>query len=118
MAQLRPDPTFYASPKLAAEAPPEELAFVVMINPTGEGRPDALGVVDVKPDSPTYGELVGQVDMPNAGDELHHFGWNACSSHLCPYASHAHVERRYLIVPGINSSRLHIIDTKPDPGNP
>ena len=26
--------------------------------------------------------------MPNAGDELHHFGWNACSSCLCPNAPH------------------------------
>ena len=56
--------------------------------------------------------------MPQAGDELHHFGWNACSSCLCPYAPHPHMERRYLIVPGINSSRIHILDTKPDPRQP
>jgi selenium-binding protein 1 len=56
--------------------------------------------------------------MPNVGDELHHFGWNACSACLCPYAPHPHVERRYLIVPGINSSRIHIVDTKPDPRKP
>src|SRR5947199_159935 len=56
--------------------------------------------------------------MPKFGDELHHFGWNACSSALCPYAPHPHVERRYLVVPGIRSSRIHIIDTKPDPRNP
>ncbi len=53
--------------------------------------------------------------MPKVGDELHHFGWNACSSALCPYAPHPHVERRYLVVPGLRSSRIHIIDTKPDP---
>ena len=56
--------------------------------------------------------------MPNAGDELHHFGWNACSSALCPYAPHPHIERRYLIVPGLRSSRIHVIDTKPDPKKP
>jgi len=56
--------------------------------------------------------------MPNAGDELHHFGWNACSSALCPYAPHPHVERRYLIVPGLRSSRIHVLDTKPDPAKP
>jgi selenium-binding protein 1 len=28
------------------------------------------------------------------------------------------MERRYLIVPGINSSRIHILDTKPDPRSP
>ena len=56
--------------------------------------------------------------MPNLGDELHHFGWNACSSCLCPNAPHPHVERRYLVVPGLRSSRIHILDTKPDPRRP
>ena len=28
------------------------------------------------------------------------------------------LERRYLVVPGIHSSRIHILDTKPDPRNP
>jgi selenium-binding protein 1 len=46
---------------------------------------------------------------------LHHFGWNACSTALCPYAPHPHLERRYLVVPGLRSSRIHIVDTKPDP---
>lgn len=114
---LRPDPTFYPSPQLATEAPPEELAYVVLLSPDGT-RPDAMAVVDVDPESSSYGQQVGQTDMPNVGDELHHFGWNACSSHLCPWASHAHVERRFLVVPGINSSRIHILDTKGDPRNP
>jgi selenium-binding protein 1 len=118
MTLWRPDPTFYPSPKLAIEAPPERLAYVALLNPKHVGQPDAVGVVDVDPSSKTYGRLVGQVDLPNSGDELHHFGWNACSSWLCPYASHPHTERRYLVVPGIRSSRIHIIDTKPDPRNP
>src|SRR5206468_944509 len=37
---------------------------------------------------------------------------------LCPLASHPHVERRYLIVPGLRSSRIYVIDTKPDPREP
>ena len=118
MPKWKPDSTFYASPKLASEAPPEEIAYVAMLNPKHEGKPDALGVVDVNPASSSYGRLISQVDFPNADNELHHFGWNACSSHLCPYAPHAHVERRYLVVPGTNSSRIHIVDTKPDPRNP
>lgn len=118
MAQWRPDPTFYPSPRLASEAPEEELAYVALLNPTGEGAPDAIGVVDVNPSSPSYGQIVGKTDMPGAGDELHHFGWNACSSHLCPHTPHAHVERRYLVVPGIHSSNIHILDTKADPRNP
>jgi len=114
---MLPDPTFYPSPKLAAQAPAETLAYVVVINPTGSG-PDALTVIDLDSASPTYGREVGRLEMPNVGDELHHFGWNACSSALCPYAPHPHVERRYLIVPGLRSSRIYIVDTKPDPKKP
>jgi len=70
---------------MAMKAPPEKLAFVAMLNAENNGRPDALGVVDVDPASGTYGGLVGRVNMPNPGDELHHVGWNACSACLCPY---------------------------------
>ena len=100
------------------QAPAERLAYVAAINANGNGRPDEIAVVDLDNGSKTYSQIVGRVTMPNAGDELHHFGWNACSSALCPYAPHPHVERRYLVVPGLRSSRLHIIDTKPDPRNP
>ena len=99
MPQWRPDQTFYPSPKMAMQAPPETTAFVAMLDPT-RTTPDALGVVDVEPGSKSYGQIVGRVDMPNHGDELHHFGWNACSSCLCPYSPHPHMERRYLVVPG------------------
>ncbi|HEY6509506.1 MAG TPA: selenium-binding protein SBP56-related protein, partial [Vicinamibacterales bacterium] len=118
MPLLKPDPTFYPSPKLAAESPAESLAYLSLVSPGTHRHHDAIGVVDVDPTSKSYGRLVGQTDMPNAGDELHHFGWNACSSCLCPYAPHPHMERRYLVVPGINSSRIHILDTKPDPRQP
>lgn len=112
-----PDPTFYPSARLAMQAPPEKLAYVAILSSAGD-RPDAMGVVDLDPASSSYGKLIGRTAMPNAGDELHHFGWNACSSALCPYAPHPHVERRYLVVPGLRSSRIHILDTKPDPRNP
>src|SRR5581483_2109624 len=114
----QPDPTFYPSPKMAMEAPPENLAYVAMLNPTLKNGRDAMAVIDVNEQSKSYGRMVGRVDMPNAGDELHHFGWNACSSCLCPYSPHPHMERRYLVVPGLRSSRIHILDTKPNPANP
>jgi selenium-binding protein 1 len=114
---LKPDPTFYPSPKLAMRAPRETLAYVALLSADGTGH-DALAVVDVDEGSPTFGSIVGRVAMPNTGDELHHFGWNACSAALCPYAPHPHVERRYLLVPGLRSSRIHVIDTKPDPREP
>jgi methanethiol oxidase len=119
MRRLLPDPTFYPSPRAAMEAPPETMAYVALINPTpGDGRPDAIAVVDCDRNSERLGTTVGRLDLPYAGDELHHFGWNACSAALCPYAPHPHVRRRYLIVPGLRSSRIYVVDTEPDPMNP
>jgi selenium-binding protein 1 len=111
---MRPNPTFHASPKLAMEAPPENYAYALMLSPDFS-RPDALAVVDVSPKSNDYGNIVHTVTMPNKGDEFHHFGWNACSSALSPLTGHAFLERRYLINPGLRSSRIYIIDTKPRP---
>jgi len=113
-AIMRPDPTFYPSPRLAMEAPDEQHAFVALLQPDRK-EPDALAVVDTRPGSSTYGRAVHKVELSHTGDELHHFGWNACSSMLCPMTGHPFTERRYLIVPGMRSSRLYIVDTKPDP---
>src|ERR1700704_6949610 len=115
---LMPDPTFYPSPRMAMQAAPERIAYVSLLNVGKTGKRDAMGVIDVEPRSSTYGQFVGQVDFPHDNNELHHFGWNACSACLCPQNPHPHMERRYLIVPGIGSSRIHIIDTKPDPRHP
>ena len=117
MTTWTPDPTFYPSPRMAMKAPAETLAYVAAFDPTRK-VPDGIAVVDVDPGSANYSKILNTVAMPNAGDELHHFGWNACSSCLCPNAPHPHIERRYLVVPGLRSSRIHIIDTKPDPRHP
>src|SRR6202048_2555178 len=114
MANWKPDPSFYPSPRMASKAAPETVAYVAAFDPDRK-TPDAIAVVDVDPNSKSYSKIINTTPMPNAGDELHHFGWNACSSCLCPNAPHPHVERRYLMVPGLRSSRIHILDTKPDP---
>src|SRR4026209_570019 len=95
------DPTFYRSPAAAVAAPPESLAYVAAFDPAGVQR-DAMTVVDCGARSAAYGQVVGWTDLPSAGNELHHFGWNAFSSALC-HEGHAHhgLERRYLIVPGL-----------------
>src|SRR3954464_10010330 len=112
MATIKPDPTFYPTPASAAAGPPEDLAYVVTLNTDGQ-HPDALNVIDV-----SSRERVGRLEMPNVGDELHHFGWNVCSSALCPWAPHPHVERRYFLVPGLRSSRIHVVDVGDDPRAP
>ena len=113
------DPTFYRSPGDAVAAAPEQLAYVAAFDPTGQQN-DAIAVVDCDPDASTYGSVVGWSELPTAGNELHHFGWNACSSALC-HEGHGHheaLERRYLLVPGLRSSTTYVLDTKPDPRNP
>ena len=111
------DPTFYRTPRDAAEAPAEKLAYVATFSRPAD-QPDAIAVLDVDPDSDQYGSVVGFTELPQLGDELHHFGWNACSSALHPGGGHDHGGRRYLVVPGIRSSRIHILDTEPDPSSP
>lgn len=121
---LRPDPTFYPSPRMAMEAPRERYAYVPAIHAETALRradrpmPDALATVDLDPCSQTYGKIVSTVPLPTLGDELHHSGWNACSATLCPSGGHPHVERRYLLLPGFRSSRIFVFDVKQDPRRP
>jgi selenium-binding protein 1 len=117
MATFTPDPTFYPSPKMAMDAPHETLGYVAVIDPKRE-QPDALAVLDLDPHSSSYGQEISRLQLPYVGDELHHFGWNACSAALCPTMPHPHVERRYLLIPGLRSSRVYVVDTKPDPRKP
>src|SRR5208282_5582220 len=91
MPLWKADQTFYPSPRMAMQAPREKLAYVAAFNPyPANGKHDAMCVLDVDPSSPTYSQDVGRVGMSTVGDELHHFGWNACSAALCPYAPHLH----------------------------
>ena len=71
MATWQPDPSFYPSPRQAAKAPAETLAYVAAFDPARK-TPDAIAVVDVDAGSSSYGKIVGTVAVPNAGDEFHH----------------------------------------------
>ena len=101
-------PSFYASPAEALRAPAEEFLYVACLHEgTGVDKPDYLAVVDAE-----TGAIVHELPMPNAGDELHHFGWNRCSS-----ACHG-PDRSHLIVPGFRSSRIHVVNVADDPRRP
>ena len=115
-----PRPHLLRDARGGGRGPRRTHAYVVALNTgtNGDKAPDALTVLDLEDGSTTYGQMVGRLDMPNVGDELHHFGWNACSSALCPWAAHPHIERRYLLVPGLRSSRIHIVDVRDDPHAP
>ena len=118
MAEPTTDPTFYRSAAEAAAAPGEELAYVVAFDREAKQH-DAMTVIDVNAASETYGQVVGWTDVPGHGDELHHFGWNACSSAL-KHEGHDMdgLARRYLLVPGLRSSNIYVLDIAPDPRNP
>jgi selenium-binding protein 1 len=60
--------------------------------------PDFVAVIGADPRRADFGRIVNRVDMPNVGDELHHFGYS--------------IDQERLIVPGLFSNRIHIFDIK------
>jgi selenium-binding protein 1 len=62
------------------------------------GDPDFIAVIGADPHHADFGRIVDRVDMPNAGDELHHFGYSP--------------NQRRLLVPGLFSNRVHVFDVK------
>jgi selenium-binding protein 1 len=101
-------PSLYRTPQEAMEAPPEEFLYLACLHEgTDVDAPDFLAVVDTED-----GRIVHELPMPNVGDELHHFGWNRCSS-----ACHG-PDRSHLIIPGFRSSRIHVVNVGDDPRRP
>ena len=100
--------TFYASPEEARTRRGRRYLYLACLREgTGVEAPDFLAVVDAE-----RGDVVHETPMPNVGDELHHFGWNRCSS-----ACHG-PDRSHLIVPGFRSSRVHVVNVADDPRRP
>ncbi len=100
--------SFYGSPQEAQKAPQEEFLYLACLHEgTGVEAPDFLAVVDAED-----GRILHETPMPNVGDELHHFGWNRCSS-----ACHG-PDRSHLILPGFRSSRINVINVADDPRRP
>jgi len=95
----------------------EEIIYVTVTVNRCEGdekRPDYLATVDVNPDSPSYCQVLHRTPMPHVGDELHHSGWNACSSVYCDSSK----IRSYMILPCLGSGRIYVVDTATDPRRP
>ena len=75
-------------------APPEKLAYVAAYYLVGRSK-DAMAVLDTDlffVDLWEGHRLVGAADRR---DELHHFGWNACSSALAPLKTTSTTARRW-----------------------
>jgi selenium-binding protein 1 len=62
--------------------------------------PDFIAVIGADPRRRDFGKIVNRVDMPNVGDELHHYGYS-------------HDQKR-LLVPGLFSNRIHVFEIKGD----
>jgi methanethiol oxidase len=60
--------------------------------------PDFIAVIGADPRRADFGKIVNRIDMPNVGDELHHFGYSA--------------DQKRLLVPGLFSSRMHVFDVR------
>mmetsp|Transcript_19144 Transcript_19144/g.41321 ORF Transcript_19144/g.41321 Transcript_19144/m.41321 type:complete len:475 (+) Transcript_19144:158-1582(+) len=88
----------------------EKLLYIPAIVPD-HSRPDYLVTVDVDPSSPSFSQVIHRLPFPYKGDELHHSGWNACSS--C-YGD-ASASRKLLILPALASGRIYAVDTDSDP---
>ena len=83
----------------ARDAKQERYLYVATIAQSATD-PDFVAVIGADPRKPDFGTIVERIDMPNVGDELHHFGYS-------------HDQRR-LIVPGLFSNRIHILGIEGD----
>jgi 56kDa selenium binding protein (SBP56) len=57
------------------------------IYPDHKSHSDALLVVDVDPTSQSFGEVPERADLPDIGDELHHFGLERVQFGVVPLVS-------------------------------
>ena len=92
------------SPYMAKITGHEEFVYVwtLGIEGLGDGS-DKVVTVDVRPDSPTYGEVI-DVDSVGGRHEAHHGDFTD--------------DRRFLWVSGLDTSQIFIFDVHTDPANP
>lgn len=99
----------YATPADAIKAPVEKIVYFPCI-PVDKDKPGYLVTADVDPKSPTFSQVIHRTYIPANGDELHHSGWNACSSCHCDKTR----SRNILVMPSINSAQVYMFDVGTD----
>lgn len=104
----------YPSPLDAFKnGPRERLLYVVCVQPD-QTKEDYLATVDVDPNSPTYSQVIHRTYTGSPGNEIHHSGWNVCSScHDDP-----ELERNFLILPSLHTCNIFVVDVGTDPRKP
>ncbi|HEX6125151.1 MAG TPA: selenium-binding protein SBP56-related protein [Pyrinomonadaceae bacterium] len=83
-----------ASVDAAARRDEHERFLYVATIAQSESDPDFVTIVGADPRKDDFGQIVSRIDMPNVGDELHHFGYS--------------YDQNRLIVPGLFSNRIHL----------
>jgi selenium-binding protein 1 len=109
----------YATPMEAFRSRTREKLIYVPCIPTGENaenREGYLATVDVDPQSPTFCKIIYRTMTGNKGDELHHTGWNACSS--CHSDTTGTKARNHLVMPAVFSGNFYFVDTATNPRAP
>ncbi|XP_025407868.1 methanethiol oxidase isoform X2 [Sipha flava] len=86
----------------------ETILYTICIqpNPQINNKPDYLATVDVDPASSTYCQVIHRTSMEKSGDEIHHFGWNTCSSCYDDCTK----SRNKMILPSLGSDRIYVLD--------
>lgn len=82
---------------------PEKLLYVFCVDADAKDN-DFVAVIDVYPDSPSYGTLIHTLDLGTKGNETHHWGYTD--------------DRTRIWAGGLLSSRIWIIDVATDPAKP
>ena len=104
----------YASPAEAIKAPREKLLYTIAIyTGTGIQKPDYLATVDADPTArPIHKSSTGWKCPALAMNCITWAGTPVLLSRRCGYG------RKYLLVPGVRSNNIHVIDTATDPFAP
>ncbi|GAB0092912.1 Selenium-binding protein [Sergentomyia squamirostris] len=112
----------YASPRDAIDkGPREKLLYVITVQPNEKDpQGDYLATVDIDPESDTYCQVIHRTFTNRPEDEIHHCGWNTCSSCHQPGGVGAKClpKRDKLILPCLTGDTIYVIDLSKNPKAP
>ncbi len=82
---------------------PEKFLYVFCVDADAKDH-DFLAVIDVEPESKTYGKIMHQLDLGSSGNETHHFGFTDDRTHIWGCS--------------LFSSNIFLIDVADNPAKP
>ncbi len=82
---------------------PEKVLYVFCVDAEAKDH-DFLAVIDVQPESKTFGQITYQLDLGSSGNETHHFGFTDDRTHIWGCS--------------LFSSKIFIINVADDPAKP